>query len=1517
MAAISQQELEFVLKMHDQISRNLKQVADTLAGVAKRADEVDKNAKKTVSSLERIVGAAKAAGTALTGAFASRGMLGKTLGVFSQYEKGLINVRKTTDMTAQEMEQFEATFDRLLKTMSGVRPGQMLDIAGVAGQMGIRGADTIAEFSRIMGELSIAAPTVQGEHGAQIISRLLTITREGIQAADTFTDVLVELGNTTAATESEILDLASRIGQATAQFKLGSTAILGLAAAAAELNFRPELFGTAMGRVFIQLNDAVINNTKGMQRLAEMTGITREEFQKMLETHPENALLVFLQVVRDMRDEGQSITNFMRDFNLTGIETLSVVGAASQNLDVFRKKQMDASRARQEDIARTKEYQNAIQGLSAQWDGLVSSATVLTKQLGSALAPAAKAVVEGLRELVNWASEAFAALPDNAKKVVAVMVTLGPAVMGVATALKLLSVLPGMSAILGWGGRAIAMFGTLLKAIFSLKSAAAVFTLLRTVIMGVGAAMYALVGWPGIIVAGIASAAALVISNWEEVKAFFSQSWTEIAKQAWEKITGVFKRIGEYIKGVFADVIDWLKQDDADLRSTLDVDTQPAQQALEDVKKGGHGIIGEITTNIGKGLSEAAKAALDELFDPYEARRKIEAYKKALDELKQLGREAQEDAGYKPEDIAKLEALIKKAERELEPFKVEIEGLDREIERAKAVTKERQNQLDILDRIREYEEANGKLTEEQTRQLTERLKTLQEIEKTNAFEARSRELRRTLEDATALTLERKIELEVLRTIEDTEREIGKLTAERKQQIAEMITLTRQAEAFRGLLDKLDPVGAAIRDYEQNVRTLNEALRQGWIDADRYNFLLQRLNETTLSARNPILERVRTMRQELDLMRLRGRELDVERTAQQEINRLREQGVQITPQLTEAIREYAEALADANQQSKGGIQGWLDAVGTFQDGIAKLQEDAIGGLADAITGFINGTENSFRNFLVRLGQMMVKFAVENTMRELLTPIAQQQKKDSTSRLEQAITNLETIGQSGINTPQAVVNAGSVNINGQDLGNLLSAQTAGNQGASSVPSTSGVNLSSTLGNSMTRLGMGGSLGNITKAASQAVTQVNKAVSSATAAAVDNVTKFIGMHEVTNRGTINSFLKAGGVNIDAAKTAWCAGFVNSALKQIGVTGTGSLIAADFLDWGQAVRPEDVLRGDVLIAHRGRKPGQTGAHVGFATGNTRMGPRGLQLEMLSGNESNRVQTSWYDANQLAIRRATEDMQKLGQTTQMATTQINQQFQQTGMTMQQAGMQVQQGAGQASSAMQMTGTNIQQVAFGTQNAGQYAAEAAPKIDQAASAFQNAGMKAGQAGQQASTAQPGLGGLESGIQGLLAPLNQVIPGLGNFASAILGLVQQLFSGLGGGGGLFGGILGFLFHSGGMVGRTRMTRPMPAFAWAGAPRFHDGLFKKDEYPAILKRGERVLTENQNKRNLALIDGLSRQVEEMGKVIQTSRAGRGRYGDTHQTIVNNINVRDASGFRKSEGQLFADAQLKMQRMAMRNN
>lgn len=100
---------------------------------------------------------------------------------------------------------------------------------------------------------------------------------------------------------------------------------------------------------------------------------------------------------------------------------------------------------------------------------------------------------------------------------------------------------------------------------------------------------------------------------------------------------------------------------------------------------------------------------------------------------------------------------------------------------------------------------------------------------------------------------------------------------------------------------------------------------------------------------------------------------------------------------------------------------------------------------------------------------------------------------------------------------------------------------------------------------------------------------------------------------------------------------------------------------------------------------------------------------------------------------------------------------------------------------------------------------------------------------------------------IIADLSRIV-----IKKQILGPLAEALNGAFSGGGFLSGIFGGgggavpVQHAGGMVGGIGPSRMMPAMAFAGAPRFHNGGFpglRPDEIPAILQKGERVLSRQE--------------------------------------------------------------------------
>ncbi len=114
------------------------------------------------------------------------------------------------------------------------------------------------------------------------------------------------------------------------------------------------------------------------------------------------------------------------------------------------------------------------------------------------------------------------------------------------------------------------------------------------------------------------------------------------------------------------------------------------------------------------------------------------------------------------------------------------------------------------------------------------------------------------------------------------------------------------------------------------------------------------------------------------------------------------------------------------------------------------------------------------------------------------------------------------------------------------------------------------------------------------------------------------------------------------------------------------------------------------------------------------------------------------------------------------------------------------------------------------------------------------------------------------------------------------------------GGLIGRLFAGLFHDGGLVGAGGPGRMVPALAFAGAPRLHEGAYlRPDEVPAILQRGERVLS----------------RAEARAYAFGRSSGGQ------PVMLTFNVTTPDASSFRRAQGQITAEMAAAVER-ARRN-
>ncbi len=123
------------------------------------------------------------------------------------------------------------------------------------------------------------------------------------------------------------------------------------------------------------------------------------------------------------------------------------------------------------------------------------------------------------------------------------------------------------------------------------------------------------------------------------------------------------------------------------------------------------------------------------------------------------------------------------------------------------------------------------------------------------------------------------------------------------------------------------------------------------------------------------------------------------------------------------------------------------------------------------------------------------------------------------------------------------------------------------------------------------------------------------------VETAKRVLGANERDQAELLSQFMADGGVNLDPAQTAWCAGFMNAVLAQNGINGTGTLRARDFENWGEDAS-DDPQVGDIATFWRGSRNSGKG-HVGFFMGYDANG----NILVLGGNQGDAVSISAYPA--------------------------------------------------------------------------------------------------------------------------------------------------------------------------------------------------------------------------------------------------------------------------------------------------
>lgn len=493
--------------------------ATILVEIAGDASSLEKATNQAQSSLNQAFSNMQKSGAVMSAAITAPLVAVGTTAIKTSvdFESAFAGVKKTVDATEEEFAQLRQG----ILDMSNELPASANEIAKVAeaaGQLGIQ-TENILSFTRTMIDLG-ESTNLSAEQAATALARFANIVQMPQDEFDKLGSTIVELGNNLATTEAEIVEMGLRLAGAGGQVGMTEAQIMSIAGALSSVGVNAEAGGSAFSRLMADMQLAVETGSADLEQFANVAGMTSEEFQRAFQEDAANAILAFIEGLSRAEERGESAIKILDDMEIKEIRLRDALLRAAGASDVFRESLEIGTKAWEENSALSTEAGKRYETTASQFEMVKNQVAELGIKLGETLLPIIKdtfiplleKLVDRISGLIDWFNN------------------LSPVAQGFFEA---------FGAAAAAGGPILLMVGSVGKAVESFK-------LLGSLFSGAG-----ILGPTGLVIAGVALVATLIISHWDEISAFLTKCWEgikNVATTVWNNITDFFTSLWDGLK---------------------------------------------------------------------------------------------------------------------------------------------------------------------------------------------------------------------------------------------------------------------------------------------------------------------------------------------------------------------------------------------------------------------------------------------------------------------------------------------------------------------------------------------------------------------------------------------------------------------------------------------------------------------------------------------------------------------------------------------------------------------------------------------------------------------------------------------------------------------------------------------------------------------------------------------------------------------------------------------------------
>ena len=353
------------------------------------------------------------------------------------FEDAWVGVTKTVEGTEEQLAKVKQEIIDMSKA-TGISKNEIAGVAQVAGQLGIA-TDDLSAFTKVMVDLGIATD-MSAEDAAMSLARLANITQMSSKDYDRLGAAITDLGNNYAVTESEIVEMATRLASTGDLVGLNQAQILALATAMGSLGSEAEAGGTAMSKMFRKMQLAVSTNNDQLGKFAEVAGMSVSDFKKAFEKDALGALNLFVKGLQKIEDNGGSAIATLDDMKLSEVRlsdaTLRLVGSG----DLLDRTISTANKAWEENTALAKEAGKRYDEVKYQWGQVKETLGDLALQLGNVLLPIAKKALTNIQKWLENLTKKLGSMSqfekENILKVLAAVALISPALKVAGSAIE-------------------------------------------------------------------------------------------------------------------------------------------------------------------------------------------------------------------------------------------------------------------------------------------------------------------------------------------------------------------------------------------------------------------------------------------------------------------------------------------------------------------------------------------------------------------------------------------------------------------------------------------------------------------------------------------------------------------------------------------------------------------------------------------------------------------------------------------------------------------------------------------------------------------------------------------------------------------------------------------------------------------------------------------------------------------------------------------------------------------------